>query len=863
MLSTSRRSFMKGMGALGGLAAVGGASLPSIASAASGAVSANKNPDVRYVKTLCCHCVNFCGQNIKVEKGVIRAVYPNPEIAEYYNHGICPKGVSGMFNTYNPYRIKKPLKRTNPNKGINEDPQWAEIEWEEAFATISEKLSKIKAEDPRKLIWHHGHGKYLIQDGFPKAFAAAFGTPNVVHRTTTCEAARHVADEMTWGYHGFLPDVEQCQTLVLFGASIFEGEQWARWLDHAITDAKARGMKFIVVEPRLSNTAAKSDEWIAVRPGTDVTMILAMCKVLMDEGTFDKAFLINYTNAPHLVGDDGKILRNDKNEPLVWDNAKKTAAPLADGMDVALTGSFKVKGKTYRPSMQVLADQLKDHSAAKAEQICGVPAARIESLARELAETARIGATVMVDGQPTRYRPVAIHTFRGLSAKEFGVQNWRSGLLLQMLLGNLDAVGGLHLHGVYKKPGYLEASKCEYPPNRVDLQESIYFPHATHNVCQQVAHTLLDPKAYGLDYVPEMQIFYATNRPMSTSDPLKQFEAYAKTYNVVIDLVQTELAQMADIVLPDLTYLESWHFAPTRWTPNSKHVAIRQPLTNAYNLPHDGWSIIWELAKRLGIRDKYVEGINKKFKLGKKGPKMETGRDYTPREAVEILWANNSDKPFDYAIEHGIKGKHVDAAHRYLEGVEKQFKGVGKPKMHFYAEQLIDSFAKIEKTVKEKKVKNLDLKYYKMALSPLPLVAHASPKPHLEAKGYPFYLVTHKRMYRTQAGNTSTNPILNRLGDSDENFIVINPTAAKELGIADGDLVVVESRIGKAQGKARYSEGVRPDTLAVSYHYGHFAKGLPDYAKKGVWINQVMELHSDVVSGMNSFNDTKCKVYKA
>ena len=105
------------------------------------------------------------------------------------------------------------------------------------------------------------------------------------------------------------------------------------------------------------------------------------------------------------------------------------------------------------------------------------------------------------------------------------MQNWRAALILQMLLGNIDAVGGINLHDVYKKPQYFHAAQAEYPPRRVDLQQSVFFPHATHHVAQQVAHTVLDPQRYGLEYTPEMQIFYATNRPFSTSDTRAQFAA--------------------------------------------------------------------------------------------------------------------------------------------------------------------------------------------------------------------------------------------------------------------------------------------------------------------------------------------------
>ena len=88
-------------------------------------------------------CVNFCGIKVKVQNGVLRAIYPDEARAEYYNWGNCPKGISGIWNTYNPYRIKKPLKRTNPKKGPNEDPRWVEISWEEAFNIVAEKLKKI------------------------------------------------------------------------------------------------------------------------------------------------------------------------------------------------------------------------------------------------------------------------------------------------------------------------------------------------------------------------------------------------------------------------------------------------------------------------------------------------------------------------------------------------------------------------------------------------------------------------------------------------------------------------------------------------------------------------------------------------
>jgi anaerobic selenocysteine-containing dehydrogenase len=863
-MRVSRRTFLKGSGAIAAIAAAG-VDLSSIAEAATEAKAGSASLGTQYVKSTCVHCVNFCGIEVKVENGVIRTVDPDKARADYYNVGLCPKGAAGVFNTYNPYRIKTPLKRTNPEKGPEVDPKWVEISWDEAFDTIAEKLKKIKAEDPRKLIWQHGHGKYLIGDQFPKAFAQAFGTPNLVHRTTTCEAARHVADEITWGYHGFLPDLDHCNLLLNFGGNYCEGEQWSRWLDHAAADAQERGMRSVVIEPRVSHTAAKADEWVPVRPGKDAVLLLGMAKVLIDDGLIDEAFLTTYTNAPQLVAADGTVLRDEAGEPIVFDSASNTAKAYGDGDVPALSGAYTVDGKEYKTAFQLFVDSLAEITPAYVEEIAGVPAATVERLARELGREAMIGATVVIDGHTLRYRPVALHTFRGLSAKEFGVQNWRAGLIVQMLLGSIDAVGGINLHSVYHGPSGMEPSKAEYPPTRVDLQKSAFFPHATHNVCQQVALTVLDPEKYGLPYVPEMQIFYATNRPVSTSDTAKQFESLKKTYNVVIDVVLTELATMADIVLPDLTYLESWHFSPTRYTPTRKHIAIRQPVANVYNIPHDAYSFIWEIAKRLDLRDAYIAAINEKW--GLKNNPMAEGRDYSAREAVEAIWLDKSKgKDFAYALEHGFLGSKLAPEATYLMGVEDKFKGPGKPKMNFYADNLVGTLANIRSVVENNDVKAIDLAKYEVALSPFPRKEHAFPTPHVEAEDYPFYLITHKLMYRNQKGNTACNPILNALGSNDrtdENFIVINRATAEELGVADGELVTVETRIGKVTGKAKAVEGIRPDTVGISYHYGHVSPGMPAYARKGIDVNRVLELHPDLVSGHNSFNDTKCKVYAA
>src|ERR1019366_9681896 len=99
-------------------------------------------------------------------------------------------------------------------------------------------------------------------------------------------------------------------------------------------------------------------------------------------------------------------------------------------------------------------------------------------------DEARSDKTIGLAGLPLLYRPAVLYTFRGLSAKEHGVQGWRTGLILNMLVGNIDAVGGLILGGAYGRPQYFDVSKCEYPPTRADLAQSVYFPYANHQIAQ-------------------------------------------------------------------------------------------------------------------------------------------------------------------------------------------------------------------------------------------------------------------------------------------------------------------------------------------------------------------------------------------
>ena len=877
----SRREFLKiaatitAMASLGSTVAMAAKRLykgkPKTFQATSGQ-EWNVAPGVNWklVPTNCGVCRNHCNLLVAVQDGVIRSVYPNPKTRttfkeDFYivhNWGICPKAPAAIFQVYNPYRIKKPLKRTNPKKGLGEDPKWIEIEWEEAFNEIVSKLKKIMETDPRKLIVQYAAGKYLWGDKNFKAFAAAFGTPNTVHRTTICEASRHVADELTWGGHTFLPDLKYTRLLVVAGANPAEAGQWSRWLNKAMADAIDRGMKLIVIDPRLSNMAAKAYQWIPIRPGTDVALWLGVAKVLVENGYVDKEFLINYTDAPYLVGPDGRFLRDDQGRPLVWDTVSNSAKPFTAGVKPALEGSYTINGKTYKTAFQVFLDELKNVDLDKVSEITGVPKDTIIKLALEMGKEARIGSTMVIGGKPYRYRPVAIYTFRGMITHEYGSQHWRAGWIVLMLLGAINAVGGVIIHKPNPNHKNMKPSSAEYPPNRVDLKGSVYFPHASHDIAQQVGYTILDPKAYGLPYVPEAQIIIGANRVFAAPNSQDQVKAYSKTWNVVIDIVLTETAELADIVIPDLTFLESWQWVISpRWNPYVEHVAIRQPVIKpVFNIPYGATDFLIELAKRLGIYEKMIENLNKQWGL-KKYPLDPKNPNIKYKDVIEHVWMEKTGQSFDYAIKNGFYAWKVSPEKRYGT-LDSVYGGPDKPKMHFYAEQLAETYYIVEEKVKKYGIKNIDLDYYKLGFSPLPKIEHAFQSVRKGKEEYPFYLITYKVMFRRQSGDNALNPLLyeiarNAYTPSDENRLLIHPDTAKKLGINEGDWVVVESPRGKIRIRARLTRGIRPDTVAISYHFGHWARAFPEWAKRGANPNLIMELRSDIIGGEANFQRYK------
>ena len=381
------------------------------------------------VKTACGMCYIGCGLNVYLENGVPVGIEGNPDNPQ--NRGkMCAKGKAGLMNLYNPNRVKAPLKRTNPNKGLHVDPGWQEISWDEAINTIVGNLERIRNQ-PKKLwvqAWDvMGDGMFWLS-----SFGSAFGSCHVnVASSPTCGKVVHPVEFFSGGGFHQQPDLHYANYCMLVGTQFgiaARGSMNHHMLDMA--EARDRGMKLVVVDPVGGYAASKASEWIPIRPGTDGAMALSILHVLLNElNIYDTPFLKNKTNAPYLVGSDGKYLRHAQTkEPLVHDasDGKVKAHNDPSLKDPSITGTYQAQEQSGRTAFDLLREHVKKYPPEVTEKITTIPAETVRRMAKEFGEAARVGETIVIDGVEVPYRPACVDWARGTQGHKHGFQIGRA-----------------------------------------------------------------------------------------------------------------------------------------------------------------------------------------------------------------------------------------------------------------------------------------------------------------------------------------------------------------------------------------------------------------------------------------------------
>jgi phenylacetyl-CoA:acceptor oxidoreductase len=840
--------------------------------------------------------------------GVAVGIEPNTELEDFEhqvkNQGrLCPKSYGVIQKIYNPHRIKSPLKRTNPEKGRGVDPKWVEISWDEALNMIAEKLKKVRGEDPRRLAEGGGIGG-MRQAGWRPFFQAFGPTQSLIGgRSTRCDQNEHAFANRIHGGFQCEPDTEHCKYLLLFGSNTSASGGTPEGV--LFSDARERGMKTVVIDPVFSVTAAKADEWVPIRPCTDLAFMLAMVYTILHElGVYDEAFLKEMTNSPYLVSPDGYFLRNkETGKVLVWDPVDEEAKN-HDNETVkapALEGTYVVEGKEVKPALQ----QLKDHVAAYtpewASAITDVPPETIRRITKEWVENARIGSTIDIDGITFPYRPVATKLGRGVTGVMRSYQVVLANHILAGLVGSIELPGG-HMGGGTFAKGKRKDNLLwrQYGldsgiiPGKDGMRDVHHYPFIWPPISYSAIETLCPMSDYAhvpppyddpgefhfqMDHLnwrnladppeglpvpppPEVWIRYRTNPLLALGEPemivkvLKQIP-----FIVSISYVMDEVTEYADVVLPE--EIEFERYIPYFNTRNACHkkyfmLALAQPVVSPVNTMNIN-DILMELADRAGFLDEMNAVLSQKTGLSDEY-KLEKGKKYTWEEVSDRMckFYTNGVHDLEWFKKHGALTRSATAEDQYDVHL-----GMKALKLRYpipYMEQVKKTGEELGRNLAEKGIHWWPTEEYTALPTYFPSKLEEIPPE------YDFYVTTCRPIMFSYGSNLGL-PWMNELGEQlpDQTHILMNTDAAEAKGIKDGDAIWVESEVGKVNGKVTLRQGLRPDTLLIAGQFGQWAMPIAKDTGR-VTLSTLLPIDpnwTDQVTGNQQGFVTKAKVYKA
>src|SRR5207302_6528596 len=196
----------------------------------------------------------------------------------------CAKGASIREHGHGEFRVKSPMKLVNG--------KYQKITWEQAINEVGDKLLQLKKEaGPDSVFWvgsskHSNEQAYLL-----RKFVSYFGTNNCDHQARICHSTTVAGVANTWGYGAMTNsynDMQNTKCALYIGSNAAEAHPVS--MLHML-HAKETGAKFIVVDPRYTRTAAKADEYVRIRSGTDIPFLFGMLHIIFKNGWEDKNYI--------------------------------------------------------------------------------------------------------------------------------------------------------------------------------------------------------------------------------------------------------------------------------------------------------------------------------------------------------------------------------------------------------------------------------------------------------------------------------------------------------------------------------------------------------------------------------------------
>ncbi|RKZ36703.1 MAG: DMSO reductase, partial [Gammaproteobacteria bacterium] len=746
---------------------------------------------------------------------------------------VCAKSQAGINQVYDPDRILNPMRRV----GKRGEGKWKRISWDEALDELAGRLKKLRDDGtPEKFMFHYGRMKGGTA-ALVSTFLKSYGTGTIGNHTSLCEGGKWTAQELTWGGHYDNWDFDNTNYVLNFGSNVLEAHTNHISTAQRLIRAKVeRNVKLVTFDVRLSNTAAKSDEWVPVRPGTDQAVVLAMCNVIMNEGLYQRGV-----------------------EFLGF--CKATSDPNA----------------TLDDKIDALKKHVKDYTPEWAEKISGVPATDITRIAREFATRG----------------PSCLISYRGAIAHYNGNETERSIQMLAAITGNVDNPGG-RCKAVGASWNHPTGPKKKPETRKLDLMDGfdgqVAFP--THHVSNQVFDKIKDGKAGR----PDIYLWYCYSPVYANGNCKANAEVLKDTsllpFTVAVTPFYDEAAALADLVLPDVTYLERWDWEDMVSPRQIAEYYIRQPLVQPQGEARNFADVCCDLAKRLKIKlgfkdmEDFVKKSCKMTKIVKKKARGFRGmkkrgvyhdkrakpRFYSYREPANSKELKKASVILDEAT--GVYWDWKKAGHVSEESAqEKGYAHTKKAYKAYVGQKIGDDAYRGFPPDKVNKSGYFELYSTLMEEKGLPAMPTFMAVPeHQGMRDDQLILTTFKVNVHTHS-RTMNCRWLSEIYH--ENPAWINPDTAAIRGIHDGDMVKVRSDVGEIETKAHVTPAVVPGVIAISHHcghweYGRYASGKPSpqaqasvpdrdrrwWSDNGVHPNWVIPSSPDPINGQQRWMDT-------
>ena len=280
-----RRTFLRrsGLGVGAGIAASQLLLVKKVdaADAAKAADGTAKKVEVR--RTVCGHCSVGCAVDAVVENGVW--VRQEPVFDSPINLGAhCAKGAALREHGHGEYRLRYPMKLV--------DGKYQRIGWDQALNEISAKMLELRKQSGPDSIFVVGSSKHNNEQAYLlRKWMSFWGSNNTDHQARICHSTTVAGVANTWGYGAMTNsynDMQNARAAIYIGSNAAEAHPVS--MLHML-HAKENGCKMIVVDPRFTRTAAKADEFVRIRSGSDIPFLFGVMHHIFKNGWEDKQYL--------------------------------------------------------------------------------------------------------------------------------------------------------------------------------------------------------------------------------------------------------------------------------------------------------------------------------------------------------------------------------------------------------------------------------------------------------------------------------------------------------------------------------------------------------------------------------------------